>query len=242
MNGCIVLHSAEKSNDASSIDTPGHCIGHICGLARTTAEPYSTFILMGGDIAHFAGDMRPHPKIPLPEFIAEGILDNDVLNFPVPCPCSIFTDRHPLIACGMAEGDPQQTPFYNVATGPVSSYINPPLSQNSVDRLKAFDASQSVLVCLAHDGALLQYLPTFNHSPRDSLNAWKQFGWKEKCHWEWLNELPRQSKPGRAPIVQSYWKDQKPWSDAKEQLLIRAAKGLEEARAESCKGGKLVSP
>jgi glyoxylase-like metal-dependent hydrolase (beta-lactamase superfamily II) len=29
------------------LDTPGHAIGHMCGLARTTP---STFVLLGGDI------------------------------------------------------------------------------------------------------------------------------------------------------------------------------------------------
>jgi glyoxylase-like metal-dependent hydrolase (beta-lactamase superfamily II) len=30
------------------LDTPGHTVGHICGLARTSAAPDS-FVFMGGD-------------------------------------------------------------------------------------------------------------------------------------------------------------------------------------------------
>jgi glyoxylase-like metal-dependent hydrolase (beta-lactamase superfamily II) len=37
------------------LDTPGHAIGHLCALARTTANP-PTFMFLGGDIAHHAGE------------------------------------------------------------------------------------------------------------------------------------------------------------------------------------------
>ena len=40
------------------LNTPGHFIGHICALARTTANP-PTFMFLGGDIAHQAGEFRP---------------------------------------------------------------------------------------------------------------------------------------------------------------------------------------
>ncbi|KAM0411091.1 hypothetical protein ACHAPD_010916 [Fusarium lateritium] len=33
------------------LDTPGHAIGHVAGLARTTTDP-DTFIFMGGDLCH----------------------------------------------------------------------------------------------------------------------------------------------------------------------------------------------
>lgn len=225
----LYLHVSDLRADNRLIDTPGHCIGHMCGLARTTGGPDSTFILMGGDIAHFAGDLRPHPKIPLPAILPEGVLDDDLANFPVPCPCSVFTDHHPLINHGLDKGDRQQTPFYNVSTGPVSSYIDPATSQQSVDTLKAFDASDSVLVCLSHDGALLRYLPTLNQSPEETMNNWKQLGWKSRCHWDWLNELPRKSKPGRAPIVDGYWKNGRPWLDAKDALMEGASVALAKA-------------
>lgn len=33
------------------LDTPGHTIGHICGLARTSSNP-DTFVFFGGDASH----------------------------------------------------------------------------------------------------------------------------------------------------------------------------------------------
>lgn len=49
------------------LDTPGHAIGHLCGLARTTTNP-DTFILLGGDVCHYQGVMRPSPQLPLREY------------------------------------------------------------------------------------------------------------------------------------------------------------------------------
>ena len=50
------------------LDTPGHAIGHMCGLARTSADP-PEFIYMGGDIAHHGGEFRPTEYLPIPEKI-----------------------------------------------------------------------------------------------------------------------------------------------------------------------------
>lgn len=47
------------------LHSPGHAHGHICALARVTADPPS-FILMGGDAWHHCGEIRPSPYMPLP--------------------------------------------------------------------------------------------------------------------------------------------------------------------------------
>jgi len=193
------------------------------GLARTTPDPRSTFVLMGGDICHFAGDFRPTLSYPLPNHIPSGILDSDTTCFPIPCPCSLFTDQHPVLlpspSAQLANAD--TTPFYKVSTHPKSAYIDPPIAQESVNQLTNFDASPSVLVCIAHDGALLQFLPTLNDDPKSDLNDWKLHGWKEKCHWGWLNELPRLSRAGRKPIVEGFWRDGKPWNRAESEFHRR---------------------
>jgi len=36
------------------LDVPGHAIGHMCGLVRTTS---TSFILLGADSCHFAGTL-----------------------------------------------------------------------------------------------------------------------------------------------------------------------------------------
>ncbi len=40
------------------LNSPGHAIGHMSGLARTSTNP-DTFIFMGGDLCHHGGQMRP---------------------------------------------------------------------------------------------------------------------------------------------------------------------------------------
>lgn len=191
----------------------------MCGLARTTGGVDSTFVLMGGDICHFAGDYRPSPQLPLPDPIPSGTLDEDPASFPSPCPCSLFTDHHPLSATFQEQGDMSRTtPFYKVSTHSTSAYIDPLTSQRCVDKLVHLDGSSSVMVCIAHDTALLQHLPTLNDHPTSDLNQWKVNGWKEKCHWGWLNELARNGKPGRKPVVTGFWRDNKPWDNAKDEL------------------------
>jgi hypothetical protein len=200
------------------IDTPGHCIGHVCGLARTMAAPnQSTFVFMGGDIAHFGGTFRPSHNLPLPDEIPANVLDKDSA-FPIPCPCNFFTDQHP-----QSSASPRSTPFYNISTDKSSAYIQPPTAQNSVNKLARMDASPRVLVCFAHDPATLRYLPTLNDSPELDLNDWKSQGWKEKCHWNWLNYLSRAGKSGRAPTYKGFWRDGRPWPEASEYLRERGA-------------------
>ena len=53
-------------NDGSFylLNTPGHALGHICGLARVTCEDASpgsknSFILLAGDAFHHVGEIRP---------------------------------------------------------------------------------------------------------------------------------------------------------------------------------------
>lgn len=79
-------------NDGSFyiLHTPGHAVGHISGLVRTTPD---TFVLTGGDVCHFTGDIRPSKYIPLPDTIPEtAILDKAISR---PCPCSVFLSSHP---------------------------------------------------------------------------------------------------------------------------------------------------
>nr|KAK5438363.1 hypothetical protein LTR18_008885 [Exophiala xenobiotica] len=199
------------------LDTPGHCLGHVCGLARTTPDPESTFILLGGDICHFSGDFRPSAKKPLPDPIPAETLDEDSY-FPTPCPCSFFADHHPMKVSEHSSVDGRATPFYRISTDPSAAYVDPKTSQISVRKLANFDSDPSVLVCLAHDTAMMHGLPTLDENPEDDLNAWRGGGLKEKIHWGWLNELPRDGKPGRKAVVEGFWRDMKPWPEARDVM------------------------
>lgn len=206
------------------LNTPGHWPGHICALARTTPD---TFVLLGGDICHFAGDFRPSGGRPLPDTIPEGAFGRDFgkakreARYPMPCPCAFFTDHHPQKSNpGVSQSDlkPRETPFYNLSTHEHSSYKDPPLASDTLQKMREyFDADPNILVCLAHDPALLDHLPTFNDDPSKDINDWKTTGMKEKCHWGFLKELPRYNDDGSVAgegmrdehIVEGTWREGK---------------------------------
>jgi glyoxylase-like metal-dependent hydrolase (beta-lactamase superfamily II) len=72
------------------LDVPGHAIGHVSGLVRTTPD---TFVFLGGDVCHHCGVIRPSKLVPLPDEIPEeAVLDQRI---PRPCPCMAFLSSHP---------------------------------------------------------------------------------------------------------------------------------------------------
>ncbi|KAJ5777889.1 hypothetical protein N7520_001135 [Penicillium odoratum] len=193
------------------LDSPGHCPGHICGLARTTpssAEGGATFVFMGGDICHFTGVFRPTPENPIPEPVPESIVKwrGGVRSSPV-CPCS-FTAQHPNTS---DEAVARITPWYNMRAEFPSAYPDFEVARASVLKLQSMDKNENILVCIAHDAVLLDYLPVFNKSPGQDINGWKSDGVKEKCHWGWMKDIPVDGQPIHAPLVEDFWRDGKPW-------------------------------
>ncbi|KXL45936.1 MAG: hypothetical protein FE78DRAFT_107262 [Acidomyces sp. 'richmondensis'] len=176
------------------LDTPGHWPGHI------------------GDICHFAGNFRPSEDVSFPDKIPEGAFGNCGDDHIIK-----QNDHHPQHHGQMSGSvDPNRRPFYKLSTHHHSSYKDPSLANITTLKMqKYFDSDPNVLVCLAHDTALLDHLPTFNADLNQDLNEWKQNGMKEKCHWGWLKELPRYDKDGNvlgpgmreSPIVVGLWKN-----------------------------------
>ncbi|KAL6715775.1 hypothetical protein ACLMJK_006736 [Lecanora helva] len=175
------------------LDVPGHAIGHISGLARTTPK---TFVFMGGDVCHFGGAYRPTQWKPMPSTIPSSVpLDN---RFPTPCPCSVFKSSH-------REPENFRTkPFYQVTQDTGAWYKDPPTAQESVNKLELFDANENVLVCVAHDEGLINTLDWF---PNGMLNNWKAQGVKQRSQWGFLNELPIDGKPGRPRLAEGLIKE-----------------------------------
>ena len=155
------------------LDTPGHCVAHICGLARTTPD---TFVLMGGDICHFPGSFKPNASLPIPDGSLECITSN-------------------------------QSPVYTVTRSEHSAYVERDRAIDDIKKLEILDGSPNVLICIAHDTSLTTFLPTLNASPSEDLNSWKSKGYKEKCLWGFLDELPKHGQPGRRPLVEGIWKE-----------------------------------
>lgn len=165
-----------------------------------------TFLLLGADVCHFAGSLRPSLSIPLPKFLDPVALGlDDQFQSLGSCPCALFTECHP------SRGNEQEkrtNPYYQVSTAPGSAYIDPDEANESVLKMQNFDADENVFICLAHDPTLFNVLPLFNNEGVDGkgLNEWKERGWKEKSRWGFLNELPRNGKAGRDPVVEGFWR------------------------------------
>ena len=193
------FHAFDFFGDGSFylLDVPGHATGPMSGLARTAP---TTFVLLGADTFHLAGSLRPSQYTPLPETLdsLEAGLDE---FFPAPCPCSIFGDCHP------SPESARTNPYYTASRAPGSAYVDPETADRSIQELIEFDAGEDVLVCLAHDPGLFEVLPLFNANPESNINDWQEKGYKEKTRWRFLNELPRDGKPGREPVISGLWRD-----------------------------------
>ncbi|QMW42500.1 metallo-beta-lactamase superfamily protein [Aspergillus flavus] len=158
------------------LDSPGHAIGHLCGLARTTTAP-DTFILMGGDIAHYTGIFRPSKHLPLPDSIQ---------------PHPIFPSCEAAFCPGSAWEELQSSRGRKVT----DSLFEPtfghdiPLAIETISKLQEIDCDEDVLVIIAHDFAVRDGV---DHFPA-ALNDWKEKGWGRKLRWAFLREL------------EAYWK------------------------------------
>jgi glyoxylase-like metal-dependent hydrolase (beta-lactamase superfamily II) len=159
------------------LDTPGHAVGHISALVRTTVD---TFVFLGGDICHFGGSFRPTQYAPMPAEIKPSTIIPHHRQV-APFACSLFTACHP------DERNARTSPFYTPRCGEGSWYIDPPTAVKSIESLTVVDANEKVLVLIAHDPGLLHTLPFF---PRGDINGWYNAGWKKGLRWAFLDELP----------------------------------------------------
>lgn len=155
------------------LDTPGHAIGHIAGLARTSADP-PEFMFLGGDIAHHGGEFRPTEYMPLPKEITPNPLQAPFASTSA-CPGSIFEAVHPERS--------STKPFYRLVDGGVHS--NAADAQKSVDDMQEFDAAENVLVAIAHDRSLYDL---YEYFPKEA-NGWRQKGWKGESRWRFLRDF-----------------------------------------------------
>lgn len=175
------------------LDTPGHAIGHLSALVRTTED---TFVFLGGDICHFGGAFRPSSYIPMPASLEHDSI-NSMGRLQAPFACSLFTTCHP------SPNDARTIPYYQPCSRPDSWYVDPPSALQSVKRLIELDANERILVLIAHDPGIMNVLPLF---PNKTINNWFEAGWKEKLHWSFLAELPIEGKH-REFLVDGTYKD-----------------------------------
>lgn len=181
------LRALDYFNDGSFylLDTPGHAVGHICGLARVTSSPSPSFILLAGDAFHHVGEFRPSKHLPLPTDITPDpfVPDPHPLEYHYGCSGRIFeklfTDR----------GRPLDGTLYGPAriTNKEESFhedVDEVL--RTIEKLQEIDAQNNVLVTAAHDESLLGVLDFF---PRGKLNAFAEHGTVRRVRWRFLKDF-----------------------------------------------------
>ncbi|KAL4804102.1 beta-lactamase-like protein [Aspergillus unguis] len=154
------------------LDSPGHAIGHLCGLARTTVNP-DTFVLLGGDIAHFTGIFRPSVHLPLPESISPHPFHPENIEAAF-CPGSAWEQLQ--VSRGRKETDSLFEPTFG---------HDVPLAKETIRKLQEVDCDENVFVVIAHDFAVRDGV---EHFP-EALNEWKKKGWGRNLKWAFLKEL-----------------------------------------------------
>lgn len=159
------------------LDTPGHAIGHVSALVRTTVN---TFVFLGGDICHFGGAFRPTPYVPMPESLTPYDVGHQK-RYNHAYPQSIFTDCHP------DQENARITPYYTPCCRADGWYVDPPRALESVEQLKALDADDRILILIAHDPSMLDVVTFFPHG---NANDWQNMDWKSTLRWRFLDELP----------------------------------------------------
>lgn len=155
------------------LDTPGHAVGHLCALARTTANP-PTFMFLGGDIAHHGGEFRPTQYLPLPDAIKPNPLEAPFANATSACPGEIFQAIHPKSS--------KTEPFFAPA-GAV--HKDDKEAKRSIDKMTEFDAYEDVFSVIAHDSSLFDVVEFY---PKRA-NEWQAKGWEKEGRWRFLRSF-----------------------------------------------------
>lgn len=157
------------------LDAPGHAIGHMCGLARTASNP-DTFVLMGGDVCHHAGELRPNIYHPLPTCISPHPLKPSSAS---PCPGDIF-------AYLLRDGDATK-PFYEIARTPegASVMLDADEAERTVTKVQEADAEDRLLVVMAHDESLKDFVQFFPEYLVDVVER----DVKVKSRWAFLKDF-----------------------------------------------------
>ena len=185
------MKALDYFNDGSFylLSAPGHSLGHINALARTTSD---SFLYFASDTYHHSSVLRPHAGARLP----------DQVNVPgLRCPGKAFHAIHPVI--GNADtlghygkvirslGDgPEKTPFQTISETPLGGAItsyNLQEARDTVLAVQRFDSRPDVLIIAAHDSSLRNIIDVF---PQEA-NDWRAKGWKQKGSWLFLSDFAK---------------------------------------------------
>ena len=167
------------------LDAPGHAVGHMAALVRTTTNP-DTFIFLGGDLCHHGAEIRPSLALPFPPRVQDHYT----------CPEAVANKTNGECP-GAAEFKALNVEIGREADGPAlfpAIYTNLTQAVESIERAQPADARDDIFVVWAHDTNINGTVDQFPLLAND----WKRKGWKEKVHWEFLADLA----PGAAKLTE----------------------------------------
>ena len=171
------------------LSAPGHSLGHINALARTTGD---SFLYFAGDTYYHSSALRPHAGARLPSQV-------DVPG--LCCSGKAFHTIHPVAgnadalghygkAIGNLGDDPKKTPFQTISETPsggaVASY-NLQEARDTILAVQKFDSRPDVLLIAAHDNSLRNIIDVF---PQEA-NDWLAKGWKQRGSWLFLADFAK---------------------------------------------------
>jgi glyoxylase-like metal-dependent hydrolase (beta-lactamase superfamily II) len=161
------------------LDTPGHTVGHICGLARTSTNPDGdTFVFMGGDASHHPGEFRASEYVPLPTSISPSPMKKKKMmkSFSVHggCPGHV-------VQAMQRNGRADET-FYVPSDG---FNVDSEVALETIRGLQEFDAHEKVLMVVAHDSSLLEVMTFFP----ETMERWFEEGVGSRGHWRFLGDF-----------------------------------------------------
>lgn len=150
------------------LDTPGHAIGHLAGLVRTTPD---TFVMMGGDLCHHGGELRPSEMLPLPS----EIFLPSLMQYPGGmCPGAAFE------AIQSKRSRAPNQPFFDPSIG-----LDIPETIRTIKKVQDADATENVFFVYAHDSTIRGIVDLFPALAND----WKAKGWRAKAYWRFLEDF-----------------------------------------------------
>lgn len=151
------------------LDTPGHAVGHLGGLVRTTRNP-DTFVFLGGDLCHHSGEMRPTRYLPLPSKIEYPIYPLSMY------PCSGAIGDELLVRRGRS----LEKPFFD----PAGAFCLADAVE-TIGKAQEADLQPNVLFLYAHESSATSVCDLFPLAAND----WKRQGWKDKMLWAFLRDF-----------------------------------------------------